>query len=121
MADYPVAEAGELADGDRLVVQLEGREIGVFRVGDDYYAYTNWCLHQAGPVCEGTVTGTHEATFDPDDLETHLEWVRDGEVLCCPWHGWEYDVTTGDCLSRRDRRLVGYPVREEGGEIVVSL
>ena len=121
MADHIVASADELGDGDRLVVELEGREIGVFRVDEEYYAYTNWCLHQAGPVCEGTLSGTREARFDPETLETTLSWDREDEVLSCPWHGWEYDVLTGDCLSRQKAKLVSYPVRAEDGDVIVSL
>lgn len=121
VADHAVAAVGEIADGERLVTELEGREIGVFRVGDEYVAHLNWCLHQSGPCCEGPTTGTIEATFDRDTLEQTLTYVRDGEVLNCPWHGWEYDIKTGECLSRQGLALPSYPVRVEDGEIVVSL
>ncbi|MGM0590049.1 MAG: Rieske (2Fe-2S) protein [Halobacteriota archaeon] len=121
MADHIVATADELNDGDRVVVEIEGRDVGVFRVDGEYYAYTNWCLHQAGPICEGSLSGTRGATFDPESLELELTWDRDGEILVCPWHGWEYDVVDGRCLSRRPAKLVSHPVRVEDGDVVVSL
>lgn len=121
MTEHTVASDEELNEGERLVVQLEGREIGVFRVDGELYAYNNWCAHQAGPICEGNVTGTTEATFDSDTLETKLEYKCDGEVLNCPWHGWEYDLTSGDCLSRNGVQLPSYPVEERDGDIVVTL
>lgn len=121
MSEHVVASAEELSEGDRLLVQLEGREIGVFRIEGELHAYTNWCAHQAGPVCEGHVTGTTEASFDSDTLETELDYCREDEILNCPWHGWEYDLTSGECLSRGEVELPSYPVEERDGDIVITL
>jgi nitrite reductase/ring-hydroxylating ferredoxin subunit len=121
MADHVVAETTDVPEGERLVVELEGREIGVFNVDGEYYAYTNWCAHQAGPCCEGPITGTSKARFDAESLEVELSWVKEGEILNCPWHGWEYDVTNGECLSRAGISLVSHPVSVEDGQLVVSL
>ncbi|WP_436348136.1 Rieske (2Fe-2S) protein [Natronorubrum sp. FCH18a] len=118
--EHIVAQEDELADGDRIVVLLNGREVGVFNVNGEYKAYTNWCAHQGGPLCEGPVTGTVEADFDRDSLEVELDWCRDGEVLNCPWHGWEYDITSGQCLSDSDVKLRSFPVRVEQGNVIVS-
>ena len=121
MSEHVVASADELPPGERILVQLRGREIGVFNVDGELYAYTNWCAHQSGPCCEGTVTGTASSTFDRATLEISLEYVQEGEILNCPWHGWEYDLTTGECLSRGGVRLPGHPVRIEDGDVVVTL
>ena len=48
-------------------------------------------------------------------------WVKEGKILNCPWHGWEYDIKTGVCLSRRSVKLPSYPVRVEDGKIIVTL
>ena len=119
--EYAVAGADEIGDGERVVVQIEGREIGVFNVGGEFFAYTNWCAHQGGPCCEGSVTGTREASYDRETRETTLEWTREEEVLNCPWHGWEYDVTTGECLSKNRVRLPEHDVEIRGERVVVSL
>jgi nitrite reductase (NADH) small subunit len=121
MSEHVVAEVGDLDPGERLVVQREDTEIGVFRQGDEYRAYPNWCPHQGGPVCEGSVTGTQESTFERETLELDTRWTRDDEVLKCPWHGWEFDIDTGDCLSREKIRLPSYPVTVKDGRIIVSL
>lgn len=121
MTDHVVAAADEISDGERILVQLKGREIGVFYIDGEYYAFANWCAHQSGPCCEGTLTGTQQASFDRDTLDYTLEWVKEGKILNCPWHGWEYDVTTGECLSRKSVVLPEYPVRVEDGEIIVTL
>ncbi|MFB6131053.1 MAG: Rieske (2Fe-2S) protein [Salinigranum sp.] len=121
MTEYVVAEANEVAEGERLVVQLDGKDIGVFNVGGEYYAYLSWCLHQGGPCCEGLVTGTPSAVFDRDSLETTLEWSREDEILNCPWHGWEYDIVDGTCISDSRYKLPSYPIREEDGELIVEM
>jgi len=121
MSDHVVCRVDELDEGERVVVQLEGREIGVFNLDGKYRAYANWCAHQSGPICEGSVTGTWEAEYDRDEMDTELTYCREGEILNCPWHGWEYDVGTGDCLSREGIKLPSYPVEVRGDEIVVSL
>ena len=118
---HVVASADELGAGDRLVTQIAGREVAVFNHDGEYYAYLNWCFHQGGPCCEGPISGTAQATYDRATRETTLTWEREGEILNCPWHGWEYDLTTGDCLSRRDVTLPSYPVEVRDGEIVVTM
>lgn len=121
MSEHTVATVDELDDGDRKLVEVQGREIALFRIDGEFCAYTNWCLHQGGPACEGSVSGTATATFDREKLETSLEWCREGEILNCPWHGWEYDISTGGCLSKQDAKLPAHPVRVEDGDVVVSL
>jgi nitrite reductase/ring-hydroxylating ferredoxin subunit len=121
MTEYVVAQSSELDDGSRILTELEGREIGVYRLGDDLYAYTSWCPHQGGPACEGAVSGTVRGSFDPDSRTTTLSWTKEDSILYCPWHGWEFDLTTGRCESHPKRRLLSHSVREEDGEILVSL
>ncbi|SFR64860.1 Rieske (2Fe-2S) protein [Halogeometricum limi] len=120
MTEHTVARTDELDDGDRLLVEVEGGEIVVFNVDGEYVAYTNWCAHQAGPVCEGTLTGTWDADFDREELEVGMELCREGEILSCPWHGWEYDVVDGSSLTS-DARLPAHPVRVERDDIVVRV
>lgn len=121
MGEHVVSAASELSDGDRVVTEIEGREIAVFRLDGDLHAYLNWCAHQGGPTCEGALTGTYESDYDREANEVSLSWCREGEVLMCPWHGWEYDLTSGDCLSRNTAQLPSYPVEESDGDVVVSL
>lgn len=121
MTDHVIAEEGDIPPGERFIIQLEGKEIAVFRKDDQYHAFLNWCPHQGGPACEGTVTGTQESTFDRDTLGLTIQWTREDEVLNCPWHGWEFDITSGECLSRPNVKLPSYPVKVQDGEIIVSI
>lgn len=119
-SSYSVAGAEELSDGERLLVTVDGREIVLFQQQDEYYAYANWCPHQGGPCGNGDLTGTiADAQFDRDELTTTVTWGRDGEILNCPWHGWEFDVQTGESLSRAGAKLREYDVTVEDGEIIV--
>lgn len=120
MTEVSVGSSDELSDGDRLIIEIEGKELAIFNINGEYHAYVNWCPHQAGPICEGDMTGTVEERFDRETLQSETEWIREGEILRCPWHGWQFDVTSGECLSR-SVRLVSYPVVEKDGELIVSV
>ncbi|MFB6124097.1 MAG: Rieske (2Fe-2S) protein [Haloferacaceae archaeon] len=108
-----VASVDDFEDASRVVVDVEGREIAVFRTDDGFYALSNYCVHQGGPACEGAITGTL-AVEDGD-----LVYDREGEVVSCPWHGWEFDVTTGEHLADPAYRLPTYEVERDGGELYV--
>ena len=120
-SEYIVRRAEELDDGERCLVDIAGREVAVFRHDGEFHAYLNWCPHQGGPCCEGSLSGTFGASYDPETAETELTWEDEGAVLNCPWHGWEYDIDSGDCLSRPDVELVSYPVEVRDGDVVVTL
>lgn len=121
MSEHIVASEGDLESGERLVVELEGQKIGIFKIDDEYCAYRNWCPHQGGPVCDGSLTGTQESSFDRENLELELQQTREDRVLNCPWHGWEFDVDTGESLSPRKARLLSYEVSVVDGDIVVTV
>ena len=121
MSQHVVASADVIADGERIVVDIEGVEVGIFRRGEEFHAFRNWCPHQGGPVCEGPLTGTLESSFDRKSLTLETRHTRESEVLNCPWHGWEFDIATGECLSKEKVMLVSYEVTVEDGDIVVTL
>jgi len=118
---HTVCSTDALQPGDKFVTQIEGKEIAVFNIEGEYRAYLNWCPHQGGPVCEGNLTGTQKSTFDRETLDLDLEWTQEGEILNCPWHGWEFEVRTGESLSRKGVKLPSYAVEVEDGEIIVSV
>jgi nitrite reductase/ring-hydroxylating ferredoxin subunit len=116
-----VAAESELAEGDRLTTVVNGLEVSVFNIDGEYRGYVNWCAHQAGPVCEGRISGTMKGTYDRETGDQRLEYVKEGEILNCPWHGWEYDLNTGNCLSRDDVTLPSFPVEVDEGEVFILL
>lgn len=87
---YVVATVEEIPPGERKIVEAGGREIGVFNVRGEYFAVLNRCPHQGGPLCKGNTHGF----LRPANVGEY-EYTRQGEILRCPWHGWEYDLRTG--------------------------
>lgn len=112
-----VAEAEDLADGDRVVVVVQGREIGVFNIDGEYYAVGNFCVHQGGPVCEGRLSGSVTAN---EETGWEMVYERENEVLSCPWHGWEFSVKSGEHLARNQYRLPTYGIAERDGTIYIQ-
>jgi nitrite reductase/ring-hydroxylating ferredoxin subunit len=119
MAEKLVGKVSEFKDGDRRIVFLGDHEIGVFRENGAFYAYSNYCLHQGGPACEGLTIAKVEERIMPDKTSKGL-YFSDTELhFVCPWHGYEYDLKTGECVSDRRLRLRKYEVIEKGDEVYV--
>ncbi len=109
------ADLDELEGTDRLLTEVNGLEVAVFRVEDDLYAVSNYCVHQGGPACEGRVSGI----LTVDD-EGELIYDRNGEIVSCPWHGWEFDIRTGEHLANPRYRLPTFDVLVHDGEIYIE-
>jgi nitrite reductase/ring-hydroxylating ferredoxin subunit len=118
MAEWFVAKASEMADGDRRIVTAGKRDIGVFCKDGGYHAYSNTCLHQGGPACEGLLISNVVDVVTPDRLY-HGQTFGDDMHFVCPWHGYEYDLKTGDCIGDRKQKLRKYEVVVRGGDIFV--
>lgn len=116
MERFVVCKVGDLAPGQRRIVSLAGRSIGLFNLDGRYVAMHNRCPHKGGALCEGPLTGTTVPVPD-----THYIYGHDGHVLRCAWHGWEFDLTTGRALVDPRLRARMYPVTVEGEEIVVTM
>ena len=111
-----VACKADLAPGERRIVRVDGKSIGVFNVHGRYYALHNRCPHMAGALCEGPVTGTSRAT---DQMEFAYE--RAGEIVRCAWHGWEFDIATGRSLVIAGMRARVFPTFVENGEVIIQI
>ena len=110
---HVVAQVTDISPGHRIVVNVKGREIGVFNIDGQYHGIRNICPHRSGPICLGR-------------LRPNVEWDgqefvynRENEILKCPWHNWEFDVKTGVCLVDPDLRVRSYRVEQEGDDIVL--
>ena len=102
--------------GERCIVTVAQRSIGIFNVKGTYYAVKNVCIHNQAPVCLGEVDGAYLPSA-PDEYI----WGMEGQVLRCPWHGWEFDIATGCSLFDRQTRLTTYPVSVEDGRILIEI
>jgi nitrite reductase/ring-hydroxylating ferredoxin subunit len=119
MAEKFVAKASEFTDGDRRIVFVGDNEIGVFRHAGQFYAYSNFCLHQGGPACEGLTIAKVEERLRPDKTSQGLYFSETQMNFVCPWHGMEYDMKTGECVSDRRMKLKKFQVVQKGDEVYV--
>lgn len=110
-----VVPRDELDVGERAIVEVKGREIAVINVNDEFHAVGNHCPHMGGPTCQGLLSGT----FDVEDGEVVYE--RENEIISCPWHGWEFDIKTGEHLGGTKKRLLTYDVDEVDGDLYVCV
>jgi 3-phenylpropionate/trans-cinnamate dioxygenase ferredoxin subunit len=85
-----VAPVSELPPGSRRLIQAGERSIVVFNVGGEYFAINDRCPHGGGSLSAGVLTGLVES-----DRPGTYRYGRQGEILRCPWHAWEFDLRTG--------------------------
>ena len=91
---HDICPAAEIQPGERRIVEIDGISVGVFNVDGEFYALNNVCPHQLADLCKGPVTGTTTSS----GVGEFGEWTRDGEIIRCPWHGWEFEIATGESL-----------------------
>jgi len=115
-----VASAEDISPGERQLVVVDGTSIGVFNVDGEYYALKNECKHQGGPACTGRFGGKIVAEESPPGDRT-TKRITDEMTVTCPWHGWEYEVATGQHIGRESIQLEQYEVDVEDGAIYVTV
>jgi 3-phenylpropionate/trans-cinnamate dioxygenase ferredoxin subunit len=118
---YVVPEARGLAPGQKVIVTVQGRELGIFNVDGRLHAVRNVCPDQSGPLCQGEVFGRIDGEVTEDRrIREVLHTAR--PVIACPWHAWEYDLATGECLWNPKYRVKVYPVEvSSDGTVSVTL
>lgn len=112
MPVHYVATTEEIPAGRSMIVTVEGRSIGVYNVDGAYYALHNRCPHEGAPLCKGPVCGT---TLPSNVYE--YEFGRRGELVRCPWHGWEFEIKTGKSVFDDKVRTRSYKVQVDDGRI----
>jgi len=96
-----VAEVGDLPVGQGTLIERDGTALAVFNAGGGrFFATSPRCPHEEGPLAEG--------------------WLE-GDVVICPWHGYDFELTTGRCRVDNDLAVAVYPVRVNGTAIEVDL
>lgn len=113
-----VGKAEDFPVGQFKIVDVEGREIGIARLKNgEVRAVRNHCPHKGAPVCKGPIGGTQLPSGVGE-----LVYGRDGEILACPWHGYEFDLLTGvEIYKENPTKLLMYPAIVQDGNIVVTM
>lgn len=118
MRAWRVASREELRE-TRVTVRAGEREVVVFGVGDSLYAYDNRCPHAGGPVCHGRVMPGVQPELDEEGAVVRLRFADDDLRIVCPWHGWEFALESGACVSDPRRRLRTYALEEHEDGVYV--
>ena len=109
----------DVLEGGRVVVDVDGLEVGIFRLDGQLHAWENRCAHVGGPVCQGVMMNRVVERLDGERRSLGDDFC-DTMHIVCPWHGYEYNVRTGHHPSDPGARLRRVEVEEREGEILVS-
>ena len=120
---YPVAKVSDIPPGTVKIVEAGGRSIGVYNIGGQFYALRNVCPHQGAELCRGLIKG-----YVTSSAPGNLAYEREGEIVRCPWHQWEFDIKTGCMVVDPAMRTKSYEVTVEtfgvsvnDGDVVVHM
>lgn len=91
--------ASEVAPGTGKLVTVGGKEIALFNVEGTFHAIDNECPHRGGPLAEGEVEGC---------------------LVTCPWHAWQFDMTTGESITD-DSKVERYETKREGDDVLIAV
>jgi nitrite reductase (NADH) small subunit len=100
MAFARVARKDEIPAGSIREFQIEGKTLAIANVGDKFYAVDNTCLHRGGPLGQG---------------------ILHGVAVTCPWHGWQYDVTTGKLVMNQAVAVATYALEVRGEDLWIDV
>ena len=116
MPRHVVAKADEIPPGSRKLVKVGEREIVILNVKGELFALSDKCPHKGASLSRGKLTGAVMSS-----VPGTYQYSRAGEILRCPWHGWEFDVRTGRSWCDPQRmRLMNYAVSVETGATLVE-
>lgn len=116
MSRHVVATTSEIPPGGRKLFTVKGRPITIFNLDNQFYGLMDRCPHQGGSLCAGIVTGLLQSN-EPGQYT----YTRKGEFVRCPWHGWEFDIRTGQSYCDPEKiRSKSYTVSSVSGAEVVE-
>lgn len=111
-----VIDTDDLDPAERVLTEVDGIEVAVFNVNGEFHAMMNYCVHQGGPACEGLVSGMISAGEDRE-----LVYDRENEIVSCPWHGWEFDILTGEHLADASYQIPTYETVVQDGKVYLKV
>lgn len=101
MAEWvKVMSRNDVPVGGGTTVTIDDKRIAVFCVAGQFFALNGVCPHRGGPLGEGELEGT---------------------IVTCPWHGWEFDVTTGQSPINPAACVESFPIKLEGDDLYLQI
>ena len=118
LEDYiKIAEVEEIPRGKGIGVDVNGIEIAIFNVKDDFYAISNRCAHQRAPLCKAG-----EEKINAEHTWTQTRGGLDAEActVSCPWHLWTWDLETGENAAS-GKRIGTFDCVVDDGDVLVRI
>ncbi len=121
IARWDVASGDAIGERGRLVIDVAGKTIGIFRLDGALVAYENRCPHQGGPVCQGLIVAAVREVLDEQRVSHGMGFDESDPHIVCPWHGYEFRIATGRHAGVERIGLKTIPVEEDEGRVYVVL
>ncbi|MGE7781635.1 Rieske (2Fe-2S) protein [Peribacillus sp. NPDC097264] len=112
-----VCKVDNLESGEMKTFKIKNRQIVLVRNGDDFHAVSGICPHQAALMGEGTLKGTNLTTAEVG----HYCYGKDSQIITCPWHHYEFDVTTGESLFDSKYKLKTYTIEVSEEDVLIDI
>lgn len=116
-----VATLADLMEKERIVLDIDGVEVGLYYLDGEVRCWANICPHQGGPVCQGKIMPRTIQLVRENRKSGGLGFSETERNIVCPWHGFEFDVLTGRHPSHQAVGLRPVPVEVINGTIVVTI
>jgi nitrite reductase/ring-hydroxylating ferredoxin subunit len=116
MSRHVVGRTSDFQPGSHKIVEVSGRQVGVFNVNGEFFALLNRCPHGGAELCKGTVVGL----VQPQGVGEYAI-ARKGEFIRCPFHGWEFEIRTGQSYCAPERlKIRKFEVSVQSGDELVK-
>ena len=100
MTFVEVAKEADFADNQGKVVEVQGKQIALYKREGKFYALENECKHQGGSLGEG--------------------FIEEKNVVC-PLHGWKYNIETGDHAAMPNQKIEIFETKVEDGKVFIDV
>lgn len=114
---FVIGKVEEFEPGSCKIITVDGKSIGIYHVNGTFHALLNYCPHKGAELCTGPITGTSMPCDDATFTYTHKD-----ALVRCAWHGWEFEIATGQLLYDSKIRVKTYPVEVvDSGEVILQI
>ena len=121
MTDIVICEFSDIPDGGCKVFKIDDREIGIYRLAGEIHAYLNTCPHASGPVCQGAIVPRTLESINADSTCEGRVFSANQFNLVCPWHGFEFDIRTGEHPTEKRFKLRKIDVQRSDAQLVLKI
>jgi nitrite reductase (NADH) small subunit len=121
MPDINIGAITEFSDPGRKIIGFDRFEVAVFKLEGEFFAYLNQCPHMGGPACQGRMLAKVEEVIAEDKTSKGMAFSKTRMHVVCPWHGFEFDIRTGQHPGNPRARLRKMDVRVSDGDVLVTV